>query len=220
VVLSVSDIESLQRLISMLPGVLGVKAVADTEGKLKEIHILAGPERHPKQIVRDVRSAVAAQLRIDLDHRLISIAQLGSAHSVQQRLAVDVIQLRTKGDSFEASVELTLNDNRYVGYAKGVASTQERLRLLADATISAVEQFFGKNMSIYVEDVRWVQLLSGRAIITVVNIMERQVEQLLAGCAYIKRDEADAVVRATLSAVNRRISCVDEDYSMMNKLIG
>jgi hypothetical protein len=50
--------------------------VADSQGRLVEIHVLATPALNPKQVARNVQSALSAGAGIDVDHRIISIAQV------------------------------------------------------------------------------------------------------------------------------------------------
>lgn len=47
-----------------------------SDGRIVEIHVLSTPEFHPKQVVRNVESALSAALRIDVDRRIISVSQL------------------------------------------------------------------------------------------------------------------------------------------------
>ena len=52
-----------------------VAATITTEGdEIREVHIVAASTRTPKQIVRDVETALNAFLRRGIDHRKISVA--------------------------------------------------------------------------------------------------------------------------------------------------
>lgn len=66
----------VERLLSSLTGVLAAHIVAGPEGSLREIHILATNEIHPKQVARNVESALSAGLGIEVDRRIISVAQV------------------------------------------------------------------------------------------------------------------------------------------------
>jgi hypothetical protein len=65
-----------ERLLSSLAGVVSARLVADAQGRLVEIHVLATPALNPKQVARNVQSALSAGAGIDIDHRIISIAQV------------------------------------------------------------------------------------------------------------------------------------------------
>ncbi|HEX6938947.1 MAG TPA: hypothetical protein VF158_06005 [Longimicrobiales bacterium] len=66
----------VERLLASLTGVFSAHVVAGPEGTLQEIHVLATSELHPKQIVRNVESALSAGLGIEIDRRIVSVAQL------------------------------------------------------------------------------------------------------------------------------------------------
>jgi hypothetical protein len=66
----------VERLLCSLAGVVSARVVANPLGRLDEIHILASPLLSPKQVVRNVESALAAGLGIVIDRRIISVAQI------------------------------------------------------------------------------------------------------------------------------------------------
>lgn len=70
---SVSEIE---QLLHALKGVVSARAVMASDGRAVEIHVLATSELHPKQIVRNVESALTAGLDLDIDRRVVSVSQL------------------------------------------------------------------------------------------------------------------------------------------------
>lgn len=72
-VVSVKDVEAL---LVCLPGIQRARVVVNDWGAIEEIHILTGLDRGPKQIVRDVQSALKAQWDITVDRRKVSVAQV------------------------------------------------------------------------------------------------------------------------------------------------
>lgn len=66
----------VERLLASLEGVYSAHVVAGPGGSLREIHILATPDLHPKQVVRNVESALSAGLGIEIDRRIVSVAQV------------------------------------------------------------------------------------------------------------------------------------------------
>lgn len=65
-----------QALLASLAGVLSAHVVTSPAGKICEVHILAVADLHPKQVVRNVESALSAGLGIAIDRRLVSVAQV------------------------------------------------------------------------------------------------------------------------------------------------
>lgn len=66
----------IERLLTSLAGVISARVVADPDGQIEEIHILATPALQPKQVVRNVESALSAGLGILIDRRIVSVAQI------------------------------------------------------------------------------------------------------------------------------------------------
>ena len=77
----------IERLLGALRGVRSSRVIMASDGRIVEIHVLSTPEFHPKQVVRNVESALSAGLRIDVDRRIISVSQLEEDFSVVAREA-------------------------------------------------------------------------------------------------------------------------------------
>ena len=99
-----------QELICRLEGVQAAQVVFAENGMPCEIHVLAGPEKSSKSLVRDIQSALTAQFGVQVDHRIISVAQLseGLAPRGDFRLAHTGLEIKSAGgremcirDSFE-----------------------------------------------------------------------------------------------------------------------
>jgi hypothetical protein len=69
----------LEEALQRIQGVTAVSVITLADGQPTEIHVLGSPERHAKQIVRDVQSLAMAQFGIELDHRIVSVVQLEGA---------------------------------------------------------------------------------------------------------------------------------------------
>ena len=65
-----------EELLGALEGVVSAHVVTESGGRIVEIHILATPAFHPKQVVRNVESALSAGLGIAIDRRVVSVAQI------------------------------------------------------------------------------------------------------------------------------------------------
>lgn len=68
-----------QELICRLEGVQAAQVVFAENGMPCEIHVLAGPEKSSKSLVRDIQSALTAQFGVQVDHRIISVSALRGA---------------------------------------------------------------------------------------------------------------------------------------------
>ena len=71
---SVLPLRRAEELIATLPGVLSVRIVPGETGAIDEVHVLTTEQVAPKQTVRNIESALIAQLGLRVNHRKISIA--------------------------------------------------------------------------------------------------------------------------------------------------
>lgn len=71
---SVLPLRRAEELILTLPGVLSVRIVPNDTGAVDEIHVLTTDLVPPKNTVRNIESALIAQLGMRVNHRKISIA--------------------------------------------------------------------------------------------------------------------------------------------------
>ena len=67
-------IERAEELLGTLPGVLSVRIIPGDSGEVSEVHVLTTTEVSPKQTVRNVESALLAQLGMRVSHKKISVA--------------------------------------------------------------------------------------------------------------------------------------------------
>ena len=66
------------RALPALGGVHAVRIVGDRAGRPVEVHVLSDPSKPAKQTVRDVRAVAQTVFGIELDHRIVSVAQLNT----------------------------------------------------------------------------------------------------------------------------------------------
>ncbi|MGD8496940.1 MAG: hypothetical protein PVF05_12195, partial [Gemmatimonadales bacterium] len=65
----------IEKLLVELEGVGSLKIVPDGHGGIDEVHVLSSSSLSPKQIVRNIESALLAEFGLQIDHRKISIAR-------------------------------------------------------------------------------------------------------------------------------------------------
>jgi hypothetical protein len=66
----------IEGLLTALNGVLAARVAVSALGSVEEVHVLSDPSMHPKQMVRNIESALSAGLGIIVDRRAISVAQV------------------------------------------------------------------------------------------------------------------------------------------------
>lgn len=207
-----ADIEAV---IRSLNNVLSARVVTGKGGVIEEIHVLTDSSRMPKQVVRDVESALMAQFGIELDHKKVSVAQTQDGKQLRfsdMRLKFSDVAISLNGAKSQATVRLTHNGDIYTGTATGHSSSHNQLRLIATATLRAVENCQAADGKLVLEDVTASVNLSGRTIVVVLaTILTERGEDALTGSAIVKQDLWKAVVNATLDAVNRRMGAICDD---------
>jgi len=209
------DLTEVEREICRLPDVSIARIVAETDGRVSEVHIVAHPCKHPKQIARDVQSIALASFGLDIDRRVISVVQLGGS-LVEDRLASDIrpsiLAITAEANGLRSLVRVTLvrEDDEAVGFAEGSIATTARHRLVATATVDALRQLEPAAERIDVDHAQIVRVgAHDIAVVTVVFVVPPS-EQLVSGSAIVRpQQEADAVARAVLDATNRRLAYVN-----------
>lgn len=206
----------VESLIGQLPGVISCRVRVNDWGAIEEIHVLAALERSPKQLVRDIESSLAARWGIDIDHRKISIAQItGEPEPLPVRLILDHVQVHTEvgKSSVEVRVRLVLTGDRetsFEGHASGPYSRQHLLNLAAEATVRALNSTLRTGYLLALDGATVIPGAAGRqvAVVQVSLLTPRGDEEVLSGACVVAYDQAEAVVRATLDATNRRMGRV------------
>ena len=199
-------LEDWKSLISRLPGVLGVEFTL-TDGVVREVHVLSDQSRGPKQIVRDVQSAMLAKFQVELDHRIISVAQIpGSLRETRRRVVCERLELSSGRDGSAAAVYLTLDDRSYRGESKCDLTLGSRHRAIAQATVTAINQLLSPGCRFSLEEVRHTPMGEHQAVLVGLVLKSGGQSEGLLGACYQGEDPNFSVALATLDAVNRRLS--------------
>ena len=76
-------------------GILSARVVVTPQGEVTEVHVLTLSDVQPKQVVRNIESALMAQLGLKIDHRKISVAQTADVRPIEA-LQHEAIAARAK----------------------------------------------------------------------------------------------------------------------------
>jgi hypothetical protein len=167
-----------------------------------------------------------ARYDIDIDHRIVSVVQMGDedvrtpepeagdeaggaeedeAQEPAVRPAIAAIMVRSGKGETEASVTLLTGDRLFEGRSSGPGGPTHRARLVAVATLDAVGELLGHPCE--VESAAIVATGTREVALTVLTMtVPRTGEQVLTGCAAVRGDDADAVARSVLDALNRQLA--------------
>jgi hypothetical protein len=214
--------------LRQVPGIRAASVVTGPDGSPTEIHIVASRSKGAKQVVRDVQSLAMAAHDLDIDHRIVSVVQFDdgedglpavirlpdtpertehaepAADSVP-RPVIASISIRTAGSEADASVVVSTGDESYEGRSIGPSTMSHRHTLVARATLDAVAELLG--LPAEIEFATVTPMGNRRMAACVIQVAVPRVGELvLTGSALVRSDEADAVARAVLDALNRRLA--------------
>jgi len=221
--------------IRRLRDVEGVSVRVDG-ADLVEIHVVSSSDRSPKQIVRDVQAVLRTDLGMSIDHRIVSVALARAPGAApagatsappvparapapsrapepsppepvrDDRIRYENANLIVHGQKTQAQVELRWKGLPRIGNASGWSSRDDSHRLVAQATALAVQEFLSDPIALNVRDVSFVETGGHRVAVVVMSLLAHRHEKVLTGSCSLERDATQAVVLATLSALNRLVA--------------
>jgi len=215
----------IERLLVSLAGVVSARVILD-EGRIIEVHILATPSYHPKQIVRNVESALSAGLGIVIDRRIISVAQLRAdaieipepepvvpaaqrAAAPEPRLTrLELVGFDTSASApLDASCTVTFRhgDSELTGTATGANTPVGRAESAARAVLVALASLESGLGRIGLEGASLVDSNGRQFVLVSAHAREGRSSVLLTGVAPLGRSPEEAGILACLHATNRSI---------------
>jgi hypothetical protein len=199
------NLRDFEEKVRRLPGVEAARVVTEG-GAVTEVHILTGMGKAAKQVVRDVQSLAQAVFGLAIDRRVVSVVQLPDPDLAQgdRPVIVDVSE-QMDGNHTKVVVTLGWQGDTLVGEVAGAAAHTTRNRLVAEATIEALQQAMQETTAIGVAAVDLPVLGSRSVAIAQVVMVTEGAERLMVGSALVDGESSRAVVRAVLDALNRHI---------------
>jgi len=206
-----------ENLLTSLEGVLSARVVTTPLGEVSEVHILANAGLAPKQLVRNIESALLAQLGLRVDHRKISIAQTADVrpietldrHAVQSRSLQRTvlfegltIQPGRRAQRTLVHVALTCEGKTEAGEEEGPDTARGRLESAARATVGVLDRLLQKG-SMMLEGARLIQAMDRDVVFAAVQASSGRDTVLLTGTAGVRDSVEQAAVLAVLDATNR-----------------
>ena len=149
-----------EKLLTTLEGVLSARVVTTPLGEVSEIHVLAQSGLQAKQLVRNIESALLAQLGLKVDHRKISIAQTAEVRPIEA-LEREVVRERSmrraalfdslvvapgkRPHRISITVTLAFGEQNAVGEEESSDTPRSRVEAAARAAVSALDQLLQDN---------------------------------------------------------------------------
>lgn len=210
-------VKRAENLITSLTGVLSARVVVSPLGEVTEIHVLTPADVQPKQVVRNVESALMAQLGLKIDHRRISVAQTADIRPIQQ-LQDEAVRERAKRrvvtfrrlevrpaerpQRVVVTVRLAFGDQEKESAELGTDTPRNRIESAARAAASCLDDLLPDN-SIALEGAIVIEAFERRFVMAAVHGLGGREAQLLTGTCEIRESPERAAVLAVLDATNR-----------------
>jgi hypothetical protein len=121
------------------------------------------------------------------------------------RMTIERVQVVTAGLSVTSTVTLAVGDQVEVGEVEGVASASGVHRTVANATLLAVAALVGEVARFELEHVEISSAASEPTALALVTMLTDRGGERLSGSSVVRDDQRQAVIRAVLAAVNRRV---------------
>ncbi len=218
----------IEKLLVELDGVGSLKIVPDGHGGIDEIHVLSAADLAPKQIVRNIESALLAHFGLQIDHRKISVARLrgpdlshaaaieqleaaqgeapaaAPAASGDRRLLLKGLHIeRNAGQQVTCRVEIESGDTVHTGEAVGPDFEKGRLEVAAAALLEALQACCDDGIHLSLQGISRLESLGRSFVVAIVGAAEGRRGVTLAGISYVTDSPEEAAVLACLHATNR-----------------
>ncbi|MEW6546909.1 MAG: hypothetical protein AB1446_08340 [Bacillota bacterium] len=198
---------TLEGFVRQLRDVIAARVELDDEEQVTAIRVLARAGRNPRQIVRDVQSALLGRFNLEVGPEAVSVAQLSD--ELEEELSPTRFVLRritrsVAGGVGIVQVEMSLGEEAVEACASGSAAPAVQVRTAAQAALQAVHTLLGAEL-FHLVDVKVVEAASGRVAVVALGLLG-EGRKVYVGCCPVRVDEAEAVARATLSALNRHLT--------------
>jgi hypothetical protein len=207
----------VENLITGLTGVLSARVVVTPLGEVSEIHVLTRSDVQPKQTVRNIESALMAQLGFKVDHRKISVAQTADVRPIEA-LQEEAIAERSKKrvvvfrglevrpsdrpQRVQVRVKLAFGEKEAQAEELGTDTTRNRVEAAARAAAACLDDLLPDN-SIALEGCQLIDAFDRKFVLVAVHGLGGREAHLLTGTAEIRESAERSAVLAVLDATNR-----------------
>lgn len=207
----------VENLITTLTGVLSARVVVTPLGEVSEVHVLTRAGVQPKQVVRNIESALMAQLGFKIDHRKISVAQTADVRPIEalqeeaiserskRRVVVfKSLEVRPAERSQRVTVRVKLAFGEKEAHAEevGTDTLRNRVEAAARAATTCLDDLLPDN-SLALEGVTLIEAFDRKFVLVAVHGLGGRETQLLTGTCEIREAPERSAVLAVLDATNR-----------------
>ena len=210
-------VKRVENLLTTLTSVLSARVVVTPQGEVSEIHVLTQNDVDAKRVVRNIESALMAQLGMRIDHRKISVAQTADVRPIEalQREAIDErakrrvvvfqgleVRPAERQQRVLVHVKLSFQDRQAEAHEQGTDTPRNRVEAAARAAAACLDELLPDN-SIALEGAQIIDAFDRKFVLVAVHGLGGREAQLLTGTCEIRESGEQSAVLAVLDATNR-----------------
>ena len=209
-------VKRAENLLTSLQGVLSARVEVSPVGEVNAVHILSQAGTAAKQVVRNVESALLAQLGLKVDHRKISVAQTAEVKPIEalEQSAVQALALKRQVVFSSIDVEpvgslrvrmrvtLEVRDVEVAGEEEVADTRRSRVRGAARAAVDVLDRSL-PDSTVELEGIRVIDEFDAEVMVVGIRTVQGRDSLLLAGSAVVTESPETSAVLAVLDATNR-----------------
>ncbi len=201
----------LEREIDKLDGVTSAR-VLSTGTEIDEIHVIATRDRTPKKLVRDIESLLLVRFGMRIDHRKISVVQMGQLSeesAAPSRPTIEKIEKKSSDGHTSICVEIRVNGSFISGVGSHLAHETD-LHASSRALINSIEKLLHTQGALALQEVTVIETSGQRIVLAVLSWTLEGHEEILVGATVARGDPLEDAARATFDAVNRKLVRINQ----------
>jgi hypothetical protein len=208
--MTVTDYAEIVAALRTVPGVAEADVEPDVDGGgLGLLRLGLSPGVDEVQVASKVGRLLRERFGLGVDADQVQLIEDASSPEVPaqsgNRPIISRMQLVSSGLDVTATVSLSFRDGIVQGEATGTATQSGVQRAVAMAALHAIEELIAGKARFELEHVEVTRSGRDRTALVSVTMVSGSGTDRLTGSAVVREDARQAVIRAALDAVNRRL---------------
>jgi hypothetical protein len=215
---TVTDYDEIVAALRAVPGVADADVEPDSDGGgMGLLRLGLAPGFDEVQVATSVGRLLRERFGLGVDAERVQLVEdaevpndafVRDTSVTQQRPAIQRMHLVSSGLDISASVTLGFGGRSAVGESRGTATQSGVQRAVALATLRAVEELVDGKARFELDHLEVTQTGRDRTVVAGVALVTPSGSERLTGAAIVRDDVRQAVIRAALDALNRRLGAL------------